>query len=151
MTTEQEQEAVERRGRTRQLIEHIVEERRELLVSLNRVAGLQPFQDEGSVRDHLKEFCEVLVDYVAAGHFELYEQIEAGTERRRRVVDVAERLYPEFVKSTETAIRFNDRFELGFPAENLAHLAETLSYLGEQIANRMELEDRLFATMLNRE
>ncbi len=144
------EKSVERRSRTSQLIEHIVEERQELLICLNKVAGLEPFKDEHPVRDLLQEFCEVLVDYVAAGHFELYEQIEAGTERRRQVVDVAEGLYAEFVESTESAIWFNDRFEPGFPAENLKDVAGELSALGEQLANRMELEDRLFATMLAR-
>ncbi len=132
----------DRRLRTRELIEHMLTERSHVLALLCRAGGLEPFKDEQPVQALLKEFCELLVDYIAVGHFGLYERIGDGRERRHGVRKLAEELYPEISDTTESVVAFNSKYEGGnavLPNE----LSVDLSQLGEQLANRIELEDRL--------
>ena len=51
------------------------------------VLGLKPFTADKPVKDLLGEFNSVLVDYIAAGHFSLYQRIVEGNERRQAVGD----------------------------------------------------------------
>ena len=81
MTTSEVQKA-DRRGRTREMVQKLLDERQEMLLMFCRVAGLEPFKNAVPSVDVLQEFCQVLVDYSAFGHFEIYERIVAGRERR---------------------------------------------------------------------
>ena len=55
-------------------------------------------------REVLNEFCQILVDYIASGHFGLYERIVEGTERRRGVADLTVKLYPLVDETTQIAL-----------------------------------------------
>lgn len=92
-------------------------------------------------------FAEVLVDYVSLGHFGLYERILSGTERRESLIAVATDIYPEFSEVTELSVSFNDKYENAGEASALTNLADDLSALGESLARRFELEDRLCGLM----
>jgi len=95
-----------------------------------RLAGLKPFSEENdTLASTLDEFCQVLVDYIAGGHFTL-----------------ADSLYPKIVDLTDVAIRFNDRYMEGEPDKPT--LDRDLSYLGEALANRIELEDQLISELI---
>jgi regulator of sigma D len=63
---------------------------------------------------------------------------------------VAEKIYPDFVKASEVAVNFNDKYDISDHQLELDHLAEDLSQLGEELAVRIELEDQLLSAMLNR-
>ncbi len=132
----------DRRLRTRDLIEHMLAERSHVLALLCRAGGLEPFKDEQPVQALLKEFCELLVDYIAVGHFGLYERIGDGRERRHGVRELAEDLYPGISDTTESVVEFNSKYEDG-KAVISDELSQDLSRLGEQLATRIELEDRL--------
>ena len=92
-------------------------------------------------------FAQILVDYIAAGHFGLYERIAEGKERRRRVLELAEELYPRISQTTELALAFNDDVEQSKGAGLNYAQVKRLSELGEQLAARIDLEDRLIAVM----
>jgi len=124
-------------------------ERQEMLVLYCQVAGLEPYTRNESLENMLQTFCQVLVDYTAFGHFEVFGHISNGNERRSRVIKVAEEIYPDFVKASETAVGFNDKYDLSDHELQFDDLADDLSQLGEQLASRIELEDRLLATMLS--
>ena len=96
----------------------------------------------------MSRFSQVLVDYVAAGHFGLYERIAEGRERRRRVVEVAKEVYPQIVETTNAAVDFNDTYERSDKSGLTGELAAQLPKLGECIALRIELEDRILGEML---
>ena len=83
------------------------------------------------------------MDYIAAGHFTLYERIVNGEERRQRVAEVADDIYPDIAETTGAALDFNDKYERPEKVNEGEQLSADLSVLGEQLANRIELEDKL--------
>ncbi|MHB8256513.1 MAG: sigma D regulator [Acidiferrobacterales bacterium] len=146
-TTSQEKSAA-RRARSHELTQKLVAERTEMLVLFCRLAGIESYAPEiRPVKKLLEEFCQILVDYISAGHFALYERIIDGTERRRDVASLAEQLYPAIAETTDAALDFNDRYDRDNHRPMLENLPQELSQLGEQIAVRIELEDRLIAAL----
>lgn len=138
----------ERRTGTQEMIDKLLVERQEVLVLFCRVAGLEPYSRTESLDSLLQKFCQVLVDYTAFGHFEVFGHISDGRERRSNVLKVAEALYPTYVEASEAAVNFNDKYDLSDHALDFSNLAEDLSKLGEELASRIEMEDRLLSTML---
>jgi len=139
----------ERRAATDHLAESLVTERTEMLVLFCRVAGLEPFNEVKNRKNaaaSLQQFCQVMVDYIAAGHFSLYERIVNGTERRKKIADLAEKLYPRISQTTEAALDFNDKYDCE-ESEISDDLGDDLSRLGEELAVRVELEDQLLSAM----
>lgn len=137
----------DRRGSGREMIQHLLSERRDMLVLFCRVAGLDPFADRKAQADVLQAFCQILVDYMAAAHFSLYQRIVEGTERRRGVLALAGEIYGRIEACTQTAIWFNDKYDRLRDAAFEADLHADLSVLGEALATRIELEDRLIAAL----
>jgi regulator of sigma D len=146
----QEGSVEERRTATQDLIDKLLSERQEMLVQFCEVAGLEPYHRSASLDQQLQSFCQVLIDYTAFGHFEVFGRISNGSERRSGVIRIAEKIYPEFVKASEVAVNFNDKYDLSDHQLELDHLAEDLSQLGEELAVRIELEDQLLSAMLDR-
>jgi regulator of sigma D len=144
----QEQEQRERRSGTRTLIDKMLNERQQMLVLFERLAGVEPYADEMPNNELLQEFSQILVDYIASGHFGLYERISEGKERRRGVVKLAEELYPRIANTTQIAVEFNDVYEKSNGKRISGDLTKMLSKLGEELAVRIELEDQLISEML---
>jgi regulator of sigma D len=141
----------ERRGRSQDLVGKLVTERNDMLATFCQLAGIEPYTpDNRTVQEMLQEFCQILVDYVAAGHFALYERISEGKERRREVVRIAEEVYPRIMKSTDAALDFNDKYDCEDHCTDLSSLSADMSRLGEELALRIELEDKLLAAILHR-
>ncbi len=138
----------ERRTRTSDTVKKLVAERAEMLVLFCRVAGLEPYSDEREVQPLLTEFCELLMDYIAAGHFALYQRIVEGGERRRQVAATAETVYPDIAAVTDLAVRFNDKYDRRKTTAVLKSLSADLSQLGEALATRIDLEDRLIRLLV---
>lgn len=141
----------ERRRGTRDSLAKMVAERTQVLALYWRIAGLEPFSDT-SQRDPaqklLQEFCQLLVDYIAAGHFTLYERIVNGTERRRELNTLAQDLYPRISDTTTVALDFNDKYDATAQWEVNESFKSDLSKLGEGLALRIDLEDKLIAQMI---
>ena len=142
--------AKERRQGSQDLVAKLIKERTEMLVTFCRLAGIEPYTVEKSVQKLLQEFCQILVDYVAAGHFALYERILEGKERRQEVAAIAGNIYARIAQSTQNALDFNDKYDCGDHCTELESLSPDLSRLGEDLAMRIELEDRLLAAMSRR-
>jgi len=145
-----EQRTLERRTTTQNLIDKLLAERQEMLVLFCQVAGLEPYHRSDSLDQLLQRFCQVLIDYTAFGHFEVFGRISDGNERRSGVIHMAEKIYPEFVLASEAAVAFNDKYDLSDHALVLEKLSDDLSHLGEELAVRIELEDQLLSSMLSR-
>lgn len=155
MTTEHKKEAKqhkvrgkERRTASQDMVQKLVTERTEMLSLYCQLAGLESFGSGRNSRNKpaqevLQKFCQVLVDYIAAGHFSLYERIINGKERRQQVSTLAENLYPQIANATETALDFNDKYDCGDHCEITMAFSDDLSTLGEKLAQRIELEDKL--------
>jgi len=148
--TVSEPNKMDRRGGTQEMVRKLLDERQEMLLMFCRVAGLEPFKDTTPSADVLQEFCQVLVDYFAFGHFEIYERIVAGRERRARVVEVAREVYPRIAEASEVAVEFNDKYDASDHSLDLKKLDRDLGNLGEEIAVRVEMEDRIIQALTAR-
>ena len=137
----------ERRQQSYELIAKLQNGRREVWSLYCKVAELKPFSANDIVKILLTQFSQILVDYVSLGHFGVYERVLSGNERRGRVLSVANEIYPEFSATTDVAILFNDKYDNVEKVEVFEDLEQDLSILGESLAKRIELEDRLCEVM----
>lgn len=150
MTGTMTSSAKERRSQSGDLVAKLVTERTEMLATYCRLAGIEPYTPEQRTQKLLQEFCQILVDYVAAGHFALYERIVEGKERRQEVSRIAAENYPRIAITTDAALDFNDKYDCEDHCTALDDLSTDLSNLGEELAVRIELEDKLLDAMLRR-
>lgn len=138
----------ERREGTLMVIEKLLEERQQMLVLFCKVTGLNSEDEEIPSTELVNDFCEVMVDYSALVHFELFERIISEQERRAEVIKVAEEVYPRVLEATEVAVEFSDRYDESNHQFTIERLHDDLSILGEEIANRIEQEDKLISVLL---
>ena len=139
--------STERRNAARQQIEHMLAERQQLFALLLQASNLDAGSMESQDEELLVEFCEMLVDYIAAGHFGLYERIAKGRERRQDVASIAKNIYPQIEQSTQQALAFSEKYSAG-NKNNHTNLTNDLSSLGMILAVRIDLEDQLIASIL---
>jgi len=138
----------EQRKQTKGMIEKLLKERQELMVRFCKVAGLEPYHRSESLDSSLQEFCQILMDYIAFVHFEVFAYISRGEERRSGLLALQHEIYPDLVAASEAAVEFNDKYDLSDHALNFDHLADDLSKMGEILANRIDIEDQLIAALL---
>lgn len=126
-------------------IDRWLQARKHLLVTYCHLAGLSPFNQPNNPLPEAAEvidFCDILVDYVSSGHFEMYDKLLMETQSLgQRAVDKAHTLYPQIRQTTDTVLRFYDRYEQN--PGSMDQLDRDLSTLGEALMERFELEDRL--------
>jgi regulator of sigma D len=144
--------AQERWGGVHSIIDRWLQDRSQLLVAYCGLKDLKPFgtgTEPPSVK--IQTFCQQMIDYLSAGHFEVYEQLlQEAKDFNDGSQQCIDDLYPEIQKTTETCLSFNDRFESKeLCLENLTELADELSQLGEVLAERFELEDQLIKKIHN--
>ncbi|AOS96256.1 Regulator of sigma D [Microbulbifer aggregans] len=139
--------ARERWGGVSEIIDRWLQTRQALIVSFCNLSGKKAFADgDHESEEQLKELCQNLVDYVSAGHFEVYEQLvlegqafgdQSGLEKSRE-------LYREIDSTTDVAVDFNDKY---LETDDLSSLQADLSQLGEALETRFESEDRMIAVL----
>lgn len=137
--------AQERWGGVHQLLDRWLQDR-QLLVNAYQDFHLRP-QACGA---DLESFCSRLMDYVSAGHFEVYEQLlgEARAFDDQPALALAARVYPQIETSTAALLDFNDRCDNG-DCRDGASLARELQRLGRSLQQRFELEDCLIEVLHN--
>ncbi len=131
-------------------IEAWLEERQELIVLYCACCGVhQQIQETPTKIQRLKTFCQIMVDYCSAGHFEIYPGlIKEAEERDDGTASMAQALLPKIQDSTDIALEFNDRYETEeLPPEVIETLVKHLSKLGEILVSRFEYEDQLVQIM----
>ena len=142
----------ERRARTRKEIKQLIEERNSVLSQYYNLARIteDPETDLHNTADILEEFCQELVDYMAIGHFEIYRRIEDGSERRDDIIKLAEKIMPRINDTTQVAIAFNDIYDdtSNLNDDALEKLPDHLAKLGQELATRIDLEDKFINTLL---
>jgi regulator of sigma D len=145
---------VERRARSREKLATLVKTRTETLSLYSVLARHRPFEADEMTSEALQEFCQALIDYAASAHFQLYRYIADRIERRAPVLAIADRIYPQIVRTTDVILRFNDRYEsvdlMAEEGDLLASLDNDLSQLGETLAERIQLEDQVIGAMTGR-
>lgn len=153
MNTATNQPPHDRRARTRKEIKQLIAERNSVLSQYYNLASHadQNPKDNEETLELLQEFCQDLVDYLATGHFEIYRRIEEKEERRSEIVQLANEVFDRITETTAVAVAFNDLYDTSenFNPEVLKQLPKQLSKLGEELATRIDLEDRFINTLLS--
>ncbi|MCL5049564.1 MAG: sigma D regulator [Firmicutes bacterium] len=146
--------ARQRWGGHHQALDNWLEERQEMLIRYCQMAGLPPY-DNGAKglpsSADIKAFCEVLVDYVSTGHFEIYEHLmKAADIEDEDARQVMLQIYPLITVTTERVLNFNDKYAETTEQDALREFDQDLSALGEALEVRMELEDKLMYALEQR-
>lgn len=140
-------DGADRRRKSREKLDALVGARTATLSLLAELADRQPFHPDPSMEKSLRKFCEALIDYTTSAHFQLYRFLADNKERRTSVLSIADELYPKIVETTDTILRFNDKYEAMSLDNSVEFLAVDLSSLGECIADRIQYEDEVIAAM----
>jgi regulator of sigma D len=96
-----------------------------------------------------KALCELLVDYVSVGHFEVFHELlneaeQFGDDSSR----LAEKLMPAIGDTTEIILAYEEKY--GDAQGRQEKLRRDLSSLGELLESRFLMEDQLIAGLHNR-
>jgi regulator of sigma D len=141
---------IEQWGTVDKLIKHWLKERQELIVLYCKVDGLKEFTPQDTpIAVKVQALCQVLIDYVSAGHFEIYDRLMREAEEfNDDYQDLIGRVIPEIEKSTTLALEFNDRYAtVELCEKSMKTLARDLNALGLVMVERFELEDQLIASL----
>jgi regulator of sigma D len=120
-----------------------LQERTQLIQSWHKV--LEISLSNSNVEKEVQKLCEILMDYISAGHFEIYEKLlEESKAFNDGFLSIAEPLYELIGHSTEQAICFNEKYETGKRCRlKRKQLPFELSKLGEALEERFKAEDQL--------
>ena len=140
--------AQERWGGVHDIVDRWLKERQELLVQYyDLTQALDAGPDDESGHD-IQALCQILVDYVSAGHFEVYGQLlkEARDFNDEAGLEKGKALFKEVEKTTDFCLDFNDKYQA---TDDLDDIMRDLSTLGEMLANRFEWEDQMIEVLHN--
>ncbi|NTS78598.1 sigma D regulator [Catenovulum sp. SM1970] len=141
-------------GGANKVIDSWLEERQEWLVRYCQLAGLPPFEKNSSAipaQTEVQAFCQVMMDYLSAGHFEVYDQVVSKCEVNGGAsLELAQKLTPKISASTDTALNFNDKYAEKVNEEDCANFDQDLSNLGQAMEERFEFEDELIHTLFHK-
>ncbi len=136
-------------------IDNWLDERQRLIVRYCELAALPPLDKKSgnSMPDQadIQHYCKLLMDYLSAGHFEVYEQIVSqcavnGQDSRK----MADSLYPKIAHSTDMALEFNDKYAEADGKTLSTNFDRDLSTLGQALVERFDFEDELIQTLHNK-
>ena len=133
-----------------ELLTRWLKERRELLGRYTGiVVALDSEPEPASLAQRQRALCSILVDYVSAGHFEVYHELlnEAETFADGSAA-MAQQLMPAIGDTTEVILAYEEKYGSGAAYPDT--LQRDLSALGEVLESRFVLEDRLIAGLHNR-
>jgi regulator of sigma D len=123
------------------LIKQWLKHRQEVLVHYSQLCV-----DEQHQPEKLEFFCQVMMDYVAAGHFSVFEKLSEfhqDSQPFHQTLDAV--LLKKIQLTTDAVLDFNDKYT---DAKNFDQLSLDLSHLGESLANRMDWEDEFVQSCL---
>jgi len=139
--------AKERWGGVNDIIDKWLHERQQLLVSYCDLSGTNLFDEENvGHQEQVKRFCQILVDYVSAGHFEVYDQLikEGQDFDDKAALKEAAELYNVIDSTTESLIDFNDKYQ---ETDDLSELVTDLSNIGQKLEPRFTAEDQMIEVL----
>ena len=139
--------AQERWGGVSQIIDRWLHSRQDLLVSFCSLSEKKTFADSDKEAEaSVRTLCQQLVDYISAGHFEVYDQLiqEGQAFEDTEGLQQAKSLYREIDGTTDLAVDFNDKYQ---ETDDLSTLSKDLSELGVALETRFAAEDRMIDTL----
>ena len=145
------EQAKQRWGGAHTAVDTWLHERQAMLIEYFKLAGLAPYERDNHAlpaAQDISHFCGLLMDYVSAGHFEIYDQIISNSQSAPESTRaLAEEVFPLISDTTDIALDFHDKYGEVTPESELNGFDRDLSNLGEAIELRLEFEDRLLNTL----
>lgn len=144
--------STEQWGNVDKLIARWLKERQELILLYCKVDGLKQFSPkETPITIRVQALCDILIDYVSAGHFEVYQHLMKEAEQfEEDYHQTIDRILPLIQQSTELALDFNDRYTASnLDQSRMDRLAQDLNALGLKMVERFDLEDQLIDKLHN--
>lgn len=146
------QQAKDHWSKVDKAIERWLHERQELILLYCAIDGLKEFTPKTTpISVKIQAFCQVLIDYVSAGHFEIYNELVKEAEAFADAeggIEFASKLYPRIHETTDVAVSFNDKYDTAEHCDNLlSSLPRDLSVLGIHLEERFDLEDKLIENL----
>jgi regulator of sigma D len=135
------------------LLKRWLKERRDVLTRYTEiVVALDSQLSEKDMQMRQKRLCQLLVDYVSAGHFEVFNQLVDEAERfEDGSCELALNILPAIGDTTEVILAYEEKYaESGVTESDEEKLRRDLSALGELLESRFALEDQLIAGLHNR-
>jgi len=138
--------AKERWGGVSDIIDRWLNERQNLVVGYCYLSDSVDSIDNETCGEKIVQLCQILVDYVSAGHFEIYDQlIKEGIEfNDQDGLKTASTLYKVVDETTEALLEFNDKYQ---EVDDLDAIETDLSRIGETLATRFEAEDSMIEVL----
>lgn len=130
------------------LVQEWLRERQQLLHLLSAIRGPSRSHISPPASEHVKQFCEMLMDYISAGYFEIYRELarEARCFHRDNP-ELTQSIMQKLDDSTDEALAFNDDFDTKEHIdEMLEMLPLRLTHLLEKLEERFALEDQLIVS-----
>lgn len=134
-------------GGVSEIIDRWLQDRQNMLVQycdLGALSAADPHAPERQER--LRKLCQLLVDYVSAGHFEIYDKLirEGQQFENHDALQQAGELFDTIDQTTGKVLDFNDKY---LETDDLESLQTDLSALGETLETRFHAEDRMIAVL----
>ncbi|MGM0702492.1 MAG: sigma D regulator [Pseudomonadota bacterium] len=142
--------AQERWGGVHRLIDRWLDERRELLVCFVELKEACDAELEAVEKSQIDRFSELLMDYISAGHFEIYPQLreEARHFGDDQALGIAEKLLERLDMSTELMLAFDADYATPVRCRHyLPRLPAWLDRLARGLTERFAMEDQLIARL----
>jgi regulator of sigma D len=132
------------------LLTRWLKERRAVLGKYTEiVVTLDSRLHDEALEQRQKALCELLVDYVSAGHFGVFHALINEAESfGDDSCALTEKLIPAIGDTTEVILAYEEKY--GHARGHVEKLKRDLSALGEVLESRFVLEDRLIAGLHNR-
>ena len=116
-------------------------QRQALVVALSELSRLKPFKSQTLIQDELENFTTLLIDYVSAGQFEIFETIFHAAAKAPEKKGLQTHVMVSLLRTTNHSLDFAEKYMA--KTVLLEALEGDLNHLGEQFATRLELEDHL--------
>jgi regulator of sigma D len=131
------------------LLAEWLKERRAVLSKYTEiVVATNGDRKDSDLTQRQKDLCVLLVDYISAGHFEIFHELIAEAEvYADGTGELATRLMPAIGDTTEVILAYDEKYGSG--SNNPETLERDLSALGEILESRFVLEDQLIAGLHN--
>lgn len=139
------------------LLQRWLKERREVLTRYTGIViALESQLSDEDMQLKQEKLCQLLVDYVSAGHFEVFNQLVNEAESfDDGSCELAKNVLPAVSDTTEVILAYEEKYAGSDAAQNSAEqneekLRRDVSALGEILESRFTLEDQLIAGLHNR-
>lgn len=141
----QQEELQQKWGGRSSAIDQWLQARKTLLIHYCALAKPDNNATIAQRESDIVEFCNLLMDYLSAGHFEIYDMLISDDASGQRL---REQSYPKLSRTTDFALRFQDRYAVQVSPSHTIDFTADLAELGETLETRFALEDKLIDHML---